>query len=169
MSKGISVLVAAVFMMLITVVASLIVAGWISTMSSDRSNTLKNQTSTKLNCVYASLYIENATYQGNCDCSAGDHNLTVWIKNNGNVQISVDRIAIQNNTGELFTFNLNETKTLSVGTLLNLTNITKSGDAVYDCTGFNETSKIAKVVVSTMNCPDARDTLDGSSVLLQTC
>jgi archaellum component FlaG (FlaF/FlaG flagellin family) len=165
MPKGLSTLVSAVMVILITVTASILVASWLTTTTSQRTETIKNQTKEKLNCVYADMYIESATFDCNSDCSPGiSHNLTVSVRNSGTIQLSIDKMYIQNTTGDTFEFTLSS-MSLSTGESGTLENISTS-----DCTGYNSSTKIEKIIVNSANCPsDAYDTIDGDDVTFNNC
>jgi len=60
--KGVSSLLAAVLLVLITIVASVFLSGWLSTTSSTQAERIRNNTNTQLQCQFADMYIKNVTY-----------------------------------------------------------------------------------------------------------
>ena len=164
--KGVSNIVTAVILVLATIAIATIVSGWALSLTQRRSDVIENQTEQKLNCVYASMYIYNASYQGNCNCSSGVHNLSITIRNTGGLGMNFNKAYIATTTGDTYEFDFNST-TVDVGSIATLVNSTTSG-ASYDCTPFNETSKIAHIKITSLTCPYT-DELDGSDVVMDKC
>ena len=162
--KGISPLIAAVFLVVITVVASTLISGWLSTLTRTQTQTIQNNTQTRLQCQYADLYIKNVTYTCNNNCTTGTlHTTTVTVVNSGKKNLAFDSIFIRNTTGVITALSLNETKTLNVGDALTVSNITRA-----TCVGINRS--IEFVTVNSINCPTtAYDSIEGAEVVYTTC
>ena len=65
--KGVSSMIAAVLLVLITIVASVFLSGWLTSTSSAQAERIKNNTNTQLQCQFADMYIKklhnrNAAY-----------------------------------------------------------------------------------------------------------
>ena len=89
-SKGISPLIAAVFLVIMTVVASTLLSGWLSSTASFQSSQIRNNTVTQLQCQYADIYIKNATYNCGLNCTTGtQHTTTVTVVNSGKKSINI--------------------------------------------------------------------------------
>lgn len=165
--KAVSNLVTAALLIIITLAIATIISGWVLTFSHQRAGAIENQTEKKLNCVYASMYIYNASYQGNCNCSAGEHNLTITIKNNGNINLDFSKAYIVTATGDSYVFTFDRT-TVEVGEIKSFINKTLQGDPSYNCTPFNETSKIDHIEITSLTCPFT-DKLDGEDLIMDVC
>lgn len=164
MRKGISPLIAAVFLVIMTVVASTLLSGWLSTTATFQSNRIRNNTIVQLQCQYADMYIKNATYNCGLNCTTGtQHTTTLTVVNSGKKTISIDRLHIRNTTGVVTSLLLNETKTISVGNALSITNTTRD-----TCTGINNSIELAEV--SSIECPaNAYDSLDSVDIIYTSC
>ncbi|MEM7819662.1 MAG: hypothetical protein QXD48_02430 [Candidatus Aenigmatarchaeota archaeon] len=162
--KGVNIFLSAVLLILLTVVIASFVFNWITTLSTERSESIKNTTKERLGCQFADMYIINATYDCNGDCSSGIiHRVNVSISNSGKKALEISRIVIQNTTGSIFNYNINETKILSVGETLTITNVSTD-----TCDGINKT--IEKIIVSSNNCPNqAFDSIPGKDVIFINC
>lgn len=162
--KGVSPLIAAVLLVMITVAVSLLLSGWLSSTSSDEASRIKNQTITQLQCQYADIYIKNATYDCGGNCTTGtQHTLTVTIVNSGKKSLTFDTLYIRNTTGIVTLLALNETKTIKVSDALTVTNTTRA-----TCTGINGSIEI--VEVSSIECPaTAYDSLDRGDLVYSSC
>lgn len=162
--KGVSPLIAAVLLVIITVVASTLLAGWLSTTSTSQAGRIRNNTITQLQCQYSDMYIKNATYSCGGNCTAGtQHTTTVTIVNSGKRTITIDRLHIRNTTGIVTLLNLNESKTITVGNALTVTNTTRD-----TCTGIN--NSIEFIEVSSIECPaTAYDSLDSGDLVYTSC
>lgn len=162
--KGISPLIAAVLLVVITVVASIFLSGWLSTTTSFQSRTIRNNTIAQLQCQYADLYIKNATYDCGLNCTTGtQHTTTVTVVNSGKRTVTIDRLYLRNASGIVTSLLLNESKTISVGNALTVTNTTRD-----TCTGINNTIEL--VEVNSMECPStAYDSLDRRGILYNNC
>ena len=162
--KGISPLIAAVFLVIITVVASIFLSGWLSTTATFQSKNIRNSTLTQLQCQYADIYIKNATYDCGLNCTTGtQHTASVTVVNSGKRTMTIDRLHIRNTTGTVTSLLLNETKTISVGNSLSITNTTRS-----TCTGIN--NSIESIEVSSIECSStAYDTLDTGDIIYSNC
>lgn len=162
--KGISSMLSAVFLVLITVVIAMSVSGWLTSMSSQQASDISNKTNDKIGCQFSDMYIVNATYNCNSDCSAGtQHTLELYVSNSGKKKVYVERAVIQNSTGSIFTLNFNTTTSLSVGDTLLVRNYTTD-----TCTGIY--NAIDKIIVSSINCPgNAFDSISGSDVTYLNC
>jgi hypothetical protein len=162
--KGVSTLLSAVFLILMTVVIAAFVSGWLTNLSTEQSGEIKNKTTERLGCQFSDMYIVNATYNCNGNCSAGtQHTLELYISNSGKKLLYFERAVIQNTTGSVFSLDFNATKSLSVGETLLVRNYTTE-----TCNGINNT--IDKIIVSSMNCPsNAFDSIPGSDVTYLNC
>ncbi len=84
--KGISPLLSGTLFILITVVVATLVAGWLTVLSEERSESLQNTTGQRLRCEYADLFIDNIHYNCNNNCFTGvPYGLNATIKNGGSV------------------------------------------------------------------------------------
>ena len=164
MFKGISSFISAAIIILITISLGVLVSQWIVTVSKERTEDISSTTKYKLACEYAGIYIDNVTYDCSSTCAAGTaHNITVKVVNSGQKSLSISKIYVTNTTGNLFTLNVNETKTIEAGTFMNLINI-----SLDTCSGIN--GSIDKVSISSMNCSEtAHDEYPGSSVSYVSC
>lgn len=162
--KGIDSLIAAVFLILISIVASVFLSGWLSTTSSTQAEKIKNNTNTQLQCQYADMYIRNVTYDCGGNCTTGtQHTTTVALVNSGKKSLSVSSIYVLNTTGFVTVLNLNETKTLRVSDALTISNTTRD-----DCSGINNT--IEALTVNSINCPStAYDSADSARITYTNC
>jgi flagellin-like protein len=162
--KGISPLVSTVLLIVIVVAIATIVSSWFTTLSMEQSEKIENTTKQRLACQFADMYIKNATYNCGGNCSAGvNHILTVGIVNSGKKELTIEKMVIKNTTGVIFNYDLNETKTLSVGNALTMTNTSTT-----TCNGINNT--IESVIVISKNCPNnAFDSLPGADVTYLAC
>ena len=162
--KGISPLIASVLLVVITVVASTLLSSWLSTTTRTQTQAIQNSTQSQLQCQYADLYIKNATYACNNNCTTGTlHTTTVTVVNSGKKTLSFNTVYIRNTTGVITSLPLNETKTLNVGDALTVSNTTRA-----TCTGIN--NSIELITVSSMNCPTtAYDSIESSEITYVTC
>ena len=157
-------MIAAVLLVLITIVASVFLSGWLSSTSSTQAERIKNNTNTQLQCQYADMYIKNVTYSCGGNCTTGtQHTTTVTLVNSGKKSLSISSIYILNTTGVVTVLNLNETKTLSVSDALTITNTSRD-----TCSGIN--GSIEAVTVSSLNCPaTAYDSADVGRITYASC
>jgi len=164
MKKGITPFVEAIFLIVIAVAVSTVIAGWLSTLSTERSEAITNSTKTQLHCQFGSLYIKSASYNCSGSCAAGTaHNLTATVVNSGKISVNINKIFVQNTTGTVFSFDLNETTLIDPGTTKVVTNI-----STESCSGINRT--IDKVVVNSIECPStAFDSMPGGDVTYVSC
>ncbi len=162
--KGSSVLMASVILVLITVVASIFLSGWMSTTTSAQTSRIRNNTETQLKCQFADIYIKNVTYDCNSDCASGvAHTLSLNIVNSGKKEVVISTIYVRNITGFVTAFRLNESKILNVGDVISVQNVTSSS-----CTGINNTIEL--VSVNTITCPaTAYDSIQGDEVTYTNC
>jgi len=162
--KGISVMVSAVLLIIIAIAVGVIISSWFTTLSAEQSAKIENTTKQRLACQYANMYIKNATYNCNGNCASGiSHTLTASIANSGKKELTIDRLSIKNTSGVIFSYNLNETKSLSVSSSLTLTNVSTD-----TCNGINRT--IESIIVISTNCPNtALDSLSGADVTYTNC
>jgi len=162
--KGISAMVAAVMLIAISVALGTMVAGWFSDMATTQSEKLENTTTERLSCQFADMYIINTTYNCSGNCSAGNnHTLTINVKNSGRRLLTLNTVVVKNTTGVIYSYALNETKSLSVSNTMTLTNESRT-----TCVGINNT--IESIIVNSMNCPNtAFDSLPGADVTYVEC
>ena len=145
--KGVSALISSVLLVLMAVVASVFISGWLSSTSTFEAEKIRNNSNTQLQCQYADMYIKNATYNCGGNCTTGtQHTTTVTVVNSGKKAISFDRIQLQNTTGIVTALILNETKTLNVGDVLSISNTTRD-----TCSGINNSIEV--ITVNSINCP----------------
>ena len=84
--KAISPLLSGTIFILITVVIATLVAGWLTVLSRERSESLENTTGQQLRCEYADLFIEKAYFGCNENCFTGvPFSFNVTLKNGGSV------------------------------------------------------------------------------------
>ena len=174
MSNGISALLSGVMLVVISIVATLMVIPFLSTTTMNATSQIETQTEQKLGCVYADLYIVNATYDANLDCTKGrNHTLNVTVKNSGQVKLTLDKVFIKNTTGYVIGYDID--RNLSSGEKVTLTNITND---YADClalvrqsntssTGYN--TYINKIYLTSTNCPDATDQIDEDYITYVNC
>ncbi len=161
--KGASAIVASVMLVLIAVVASVFISGWLSNTTERETATIKNSTMEQIQCQYADIYIRSAAYDCGGNCSENNaHTTTVTVVNSGKRALSMDRIFIANTTGSVSELMLNETTTLDVGDTKILANVTSSS-----CDGINHT--IEYIRASTITCPNAYDNFEGGRMTYQNC
>ncbi len=162
--KGVSPLIASVLLVVITVVAAIFISGWLSTITTSQTKVIRNNTQTQLQCQYADLYIKNANYTCNNNCTGGTlHITTLTAVNSGKKTLAIDSIYLRNNTGVVTALTLNETKTLNVGDTLVISNTTRA-----TCTGINRSIEL--ITVSSLNCPmTAFDSVESSEITYVAC
>ena len=162
--KGISPLIAAVFLVLITVVTSIFISGWLSTTTSTQAKQIRNNTNTQLQCQYADLYIKNATYNCGGNCTTGtQHTTTVTVVNSGQKALTFDRMFVRNTTGIVTALIFNETKTLNIADALTVSNATRA-----TCTGIN--NSIDRITLSSMACSStAFDSIESADIVYSSC
>ena len=162
--KGVSAMLASAILVLITVVATIYVSGWLSTLSSSTASEVRNNTNTQLQCQYADIYIKNATYNCGGNCTTGtQHTTTLTIVNSGKKTVSIDGMFLRNTTGYVTGLLFNETKLLNVGDALTISNTTRA-----TCSGIN--NSIELITVTTLTCPaTAYDSIQGSYVTYTSC
>ncbi|GEM_PF-5311396 len=162
--KGVSNFLSAALLVLMVVVISTIVSGWLNTLSREETNKIRNTTSEQLGCQFADLFIKNATYNCSGNCAAGtNHNITVAVSNNGKKAVNITTIVIRNTTGTTTSLDIGPVKTINVGEDVMVSNVSTA-----TCTGIN--GSIDVVMVSSVNCPgNAYDSLPGSSVSFLSC
>ncbi|MCD6558121.1 MAG: hypothetical protein J7K31_03780 [Candidatus Aenigmarchaeota archaeon] len=162
--KGISPLIAATFLIAMSVTISVIVGGWAAEFVRERTDQISQQNKEQLRCSFASLYIKSVTIDCNSDCSAGNtHNITASVRNTGQKKITINKIVIVNTSGSLFSYDVTPIN-LSTGDVKSIVNTSTSS-----CIGINSSSKIDKVYIADTSCPNARDSLDGSDVTFTNC
>ena len=164
MKKGLSDLISASIIILITITVGVLVSSWVVDVSKSRASDITGTTKQRLACQYAGFSIENVTFNCSSNCASDtNHNLTVKLTNTGQKTLEIDRIYVINTSGSLYTFMLNETKTLDIGSTIFITNISRDA-----CSGIN--SSISNVKVSSPNCSEsASDTFVGSEVSYLSC
>lgn len=162
--KGISPLIASVLLIVITVAASTVLSGWLSTTTTTQTREIQNNTKTQLQCQYADLYVKNANYTCNNDCTTGTlHTMTLTVVNSGKKTLAIDSIYVGNTTGVVTALALNETKTLNVGDSVVVSNTTRA-----TCFGIN--GSIELITINSLNCPTtAYDSIEGSEVTYVKC
>ncbi len=161
--KGVSSLIASVMLVLITIVASMFISGWLTSTTTTQTSAIKNATYNQLQCQFADIYVKNATYNCNADCSGGiQHTASVTVVNSGKRAVSIDRIYLRNTTGSVTTLNLLPI-TLKVSDITEISNVSTG-----DCSGIN--NSIEFVSITTTNCPNtAYDNYEGNQVVYLNC
>jgi flagellin-like protein len=162
--KGISPLLAAVILVMITVASWSILSGWIQNLSEGQTAVISNQTSNELRCSYADFYIDRFLINCSGTCTSGNTTAIAWVKNSGETSIKFAKLVVQNTTGELFSFALDEAKTVNTGELVNL-----SSKIPMNCTGFNSSTKVEYVTVASSDCAGLYDSLRGDDVEFSEC
>jgi archaellum component FlaG (FlaF/FlaG flagellin family) len=162
--KGVSALLSAVFLILLTIVIAAFVSGWLTNISSEQSSQIKNSTTDRIGCQFADMYIVNASYDCNSNCSSDIvHTLDMYVSNSGKKNLYVERMVIQNTQGVVYVYDLNMTTPLAVGETIYLRNLTSDS-----CTNIN--GSIDKIIASSMNCAsNAFDSISGSDVTMKNC
>ena len=162
--KGVSNFLSAALLVLMVVVISTIVSGWLNTLSREETKKIQNTTSEQLGCQFADLFIKNTTYNCSGSCNAGtNHNITVAVSNNGKKAVNITTIVIRNTTGTTTSLDIGAVKTINVGEDLIVSNVSTA-----TCTGIN--GSIDAITVSSVNCPgNAYDSLPGISVTMLSC
>jgi hypothetical protein len=161
--RGVSTLFSAVIMTAIALSLAVMVGTWLYSFSQDQSTSVRNNTQTQLECQFANIFIRNATFDCNNDCSTSKvHNISVVVVNSGKISVPVDTIYVQNTTGYSFAFE-SQGAQLGVGTVVTLFNSSSAS-----CHGINNT--IDKIIVSSPACPStAIDSMDGDEVRFLNC
>ncbi len=164
MTRGISAFLSAAMLILMVVVVSTIVSGWLNTLSRTETEKIRNTTTEQLGCQFADLYIKNATYNCSGNCASGtNHNITITVSNNGKKSVNITTVVVRNTTGTSFSYDIGAVKTINVGEDATVSNVSTT-----TCTGIN--SSIEFVFITSVNCPKtAFDSLPGSSVTYLSC
>jgi flagellin-like protein len=162
--KGVSPLIAAVMLIVITVAASILISGWLSTTTTAEAEKIRNQTNVQLQCQYADIYIKNATYDCDLNCTEGtQHSLTVTVVNSGKKTVTFDTAYVRNTTGVVTALVFNETKTLNVADALTVSNSTRA-----TCSGINNT--IESITINSITCPStAYASIQSSDITYTNC
>lgn len=162
--KGISHFLSAALLVLMVVVISTIVSGWLDTLTRSQTATIRNTTTEQLGCQLADLYIKNATFNCSGNCTAGNnHNVTVTITNSGKKAVNITTIVVRNTTGNIFSYDIGAVKVINVGE-----DVTVSNVSTTTCTGINRTFEFVEIY--SVNCPgNAYDKLPGGSVTHLSC
>lgn len=166
MHKGVSPLIAFVFLVLFAVVMSSVISGWLIPLTQKEANTVRNTTQQKISCQYADIFITTASLNCSSSCGSGTrHNLSLQIKNTGSVPVMLSSVYIQNKTGTVSSFDWNETYTLSAGTVLTLEN-----NSFTSCSGYDNATKMDKIIVNSVDCPSyAYDSITSDYVTFNNC
>lgn len=147
MRKGLSEYLGTAMLILIAVVASVLVGTWSIEMSKNQGESITNQTQESLACKYASIYISNATFNCSSNCNSGiNHTLNITIKNNGQTQLTFNKLYAINSSGYLFEFPISVNVTVNTGNIVSLFAISNAS-----CTPLN--NSISKVKAVSINCP----------------
>lgn len=162
--KGVSALLSAVFLILLTIVIAAFISGWLTGISAEQSSEIKNMTTDRIGCQFADMYIVNASYDCNSNCSDGVvHTIDMYVANSGKKNLYVERIVIQNDEGNVYVYDLNMTTLLGVGETIYLRNL--SNDS---CSNIN--GSIDKIITSSLNCAsNAFDSISGNDVTMKNC
>src|SRR5438105_4889307 len=82
--KGVSPFLAAIMLVLMSIVIAGIVSNFVNTVSTQRAGTIKNITESKLSCQDVSLYIRDVTFDCSGNCFTGaPYNINATLVNSG--------------------------------------------------------------------------------------
>lgn len=108
-SKGISPLIAAVMLVAMAVVLSVMVSSWLTTYSAEASNIVRNTTQTQLQCQFANLRIKSANYNCSSSCMTGvPYRLNATVENSGRISIIVSRAITKLSNGQTYQFEIDD-------------------------------------------------------------
>lgn len=158
--KGLSPIIASVFLIAIALTAATILAGWSASFASKETTLIQEKQESKIKCSNAGLAVDNVRY----NCSAGKISLDAY--NSGQISLSnLKFLVILNNTSS-FTFYANN-DTLDPGVTTNFYNST--GDS-----GINLSLKIPtfidRAIFLSETCPlTSRNEKEGSKITADNC
>ncbi|MFC2142988.1 LamG domain-containing protein [Candidatus Aenigmatarchaeota archaeon] len=102
MKKGVSPLVSGTMFILITVIIATLVAGWLTTVSNERSSELQNTTQEKLRCQNADLFINKLYYDCNMNCFTGiPYKIDANMRNSGSLLLQFSKLNLIFNNGNI--------------------------------------------------------------------
>jgi len=146
--KGVSPLIAAVLLIVISVTISGLVFSWLNTFTVDAQRKVDNRTGEAVNCAGASIHIKEVYLQN----SSGTSTIRTIVENTGYVNnLTISGAQVFNTTGNNFTAN-NTPLAFNRGDIATLL---FTGVSISQCANFS------KVFVST-TCGGINDMFDGS-------
>lgn len=162
--KGISPYISFVFLILLTVIIATIISGWMNDMSKEQVSGIANNVSQKLDCNYASIYVDSVTYVCNSTCFTGvPYQINASIKNTGTLPLYISRIATRLTDGTVYQITTDHDKLSTGQKTIFSWNSTSSGT----CRNMTE---LEKVTITSETCPvTAYDSFDGSDVTFIGC
>ena len=161
--KGVSEMIEALMLIIITMLIVVIVVNWSNQLSKDRSDTIHSRTAEELACARGGFYIRNVMYNCSSTCASGTaHLLNMTVVNTGEIRLYFNKIYLVNSMGMSFDLNLNDTMNLSVGGVKQFINYSTGS-----CDGIN--NSIESVILSSSSCGTVSDRFPGSSVTYLSC
>ncbi|MCD6381980.1 MAG: hypothetical protein J7L43_03315 [Candidatus Aenigmarchaeota archaeon] len=159
--KGISPLISAVLLIVITITATFLVGSFIKSLTTNASQTVKNQSEQKLQCSFADFYIVNATFDCNSDCSFGNiHTLNITVINNGEVKLNFKSVSVETSSHKMYTFDTNEDVSTGEEKIISI-------QTTQSCNDLNHS--IYKIYLGSENCPTVRDELTSDFIYYVNC
>ncbi len=145
--KGVSPLVASVLLLAIVVSLSVIIGGWINTLSKDTTTTVSNRTSEAISCSSADLTVESVYITNGTSGTA-----RAQIRNQGFQAITLTSAQLINRTGH------NHSTTTTLGNLAKgeIIQLSFSGVGVPSCP-----TDFSRIVVTT-TCGGVSDVFTGT-------
>lgn len=161
--KGVSELIEALMLIVITMLIVIIIVNWSNNLSEKQSESVQTSTSEQLACTRGGFYIKNVTYNCSSSCASGiSHLLNMTVVNTGEIKLYFNKIYLINTKGKSYDLNLNDTMNLSVGQSKQFINYSTSS-----CTDIN--NSIQNIVLGSSSCGTISDTFPGSSVTYISC
>ncbi len=158
--KGLSPLIASVFLIAIALTAATILSGWTSSFASSQTTKIQDDTALKIKCSNAGLAVDNVRY----NCSSGKISLDAY--NSGQIGLSRFKFLVILNNTSTFTFYSNN-ETLDPGVTTNFYNSTGAS-------GINLSLRspvfIDRAVFLSETCPlTSRNEKEGSKITADGC
>jgi len=164
--KGLSPLVAAVFVVVIAIVLSFAVGTFLSSVARFSTAQIESQMEQRIRCTYANFYVERAFLDCRLDCTRGvNHTVGVVVRNTGQATLEITGVYLESELGKVAEFtgayNLSpgEVKSFQLSTLDECASVVRqvtSGD------GYEH--RIVRLHVVTRTCPQVSDTMDRSEI-----
>lgn len=162
--KGISSLLSAVLVIGITIALGILVSGWIINLSAKSAGTIKNQTTSRLECQYGGLYLKAAVYECNNTCFTGiPYRLNLTLQNTGSIKLYATKSYTKLTNGQTYTLSapLVEVNASSI--------ITASFNST-STSGCTTNNTLERVMVSSDNCPEtAYDSIPYDLITFSNC
>ena len=165
MSKGMSVLVSSVIMVVIVLAIAGIVANWSQIFAQERAGGVVGQADALIECSNADMFINSVEIncQNLCNVTGGDKTISLNVRNTGDVSLVTERFYITNKEGILFEIILPEKKLISSGSVY-LAFVSTD----FECSAIVDNIEVLEVLSS--NCPkEGRDALSGENVVFINC